>query len=274
MFNSSFYNFLLNSYYFSKNKLDNMIINYINKNIDKKQQIDKLKDIIIDIINNNVYKSVLNVFNYPYDFTDINTIKLDKKIKTFSLEDFINNQTSIELDYFILQFNNNKRSLHKENPLKILKSKIKINGKIYILSSVLYENNDLLKIQYKNIWDLTDNEYEIRQEYFILNNKRLQTKYIIDKFETHNGDDEYLKEDNYKHRIKFCLYEKYNQETDSNFIKTKRYSEIDKKYEYIHKIYNSNINKAKQQNTSIDYIKQHLLQPIIINDNNDNTSTI
>ena len=63
MFNSSFYNFLLNSYYFSKNKLDNMIINYINKNIDKKQQIDKLKDIIIDIINNNVYKSVLNVFN-------------------------------------------------------------------------------------------------------------------------------------------------------------------------------------------------------------------
>ena len=274
MFNSSFYNFLLNSYYFSKNKLDNMIINYINKNIDKKQQIDKLKDIIIDIINNNVYKSVLNVFNYPYDFTDINTIKLDKKIKTFSLEDFINNQTSIELDYFILQFNNIKKSLHKENPLKILKSKIKINGKIYILSSVLYENNDLLKIQYKNIWDLTDNEYEIRQEYFILNNKRLQTKCIIDKFETHNGDDEYLKEDNYKHRIKFCLYEKYNQETDSNFIKTKRYSEIDKKYEYIHKIYNSNINKAKQQNTSIDYIKQHLLQPIIITDNNDNTSTI
>lgn len=274
MFNSSFYNFLLNSYYFSKNKLDNIIIDYVNKNIDKKQQIDKLKDIIIDIINNNVYKSVLNVFNYPYDFTDINTIKLDKKIKTFSLEDFINNQTSIELDYFILQFNNIKKSLHKENPLKILKSKIKINGKIYILSSVLYENNDLLKIQYKNIWDLTDNEYEIRQEYFILNNKRLQTKYIIDKFETHNGDDEYLKEDNYKHRIKFCLYEKYNQETDSNFIKTKRYSEIDKKYEYIHKIYNSNINKAKQQNTSIDYIKQHLLQPIIITDNNDNTSTI
>ena len=69
------------------------------------------------------------------------------------------------------------------------------------------------------------------------------------------------------------MYEKYNQETDSNFIKTKRYSEIDKKYEYIHKIYNSNINKAKQQNTSIDYIKQHLLQPIIITDN-DNTSTI
>ena len=274
MFNSSFYNFLLNSYYFSKNKLDNIIIDYVNKNIDKKQQVDKLKDIIIDIINNNDYKNVLNVFNYPYDFTDINTIKLDKKIKTFSLEDFINNQTSIELDYFILQFNNIKKSLHKENPLKILKSKIKINGKIYILSSVLYENNDLLKIQYKNIWDLTDNEYEIRQEYFILNNKRLQTKYIIDKFETHNGDDEYLKEDNYKHRIKFCLYEKYNQETDSNFIKTKRYSEIDKKYEYIHKIYNSNINKAKQQNTSIDYIKQHLLQPIIITDNNDNTSTI
>ncbi len=274
MFNSSFYNFLLNSYYFSKNKLDNIIIDYVNKNIDKKQQVDKLKDIIIGIMNNNDYKSVLNVFNYPYDFTDINTIKLDKKIKTFSLEDFINNQTSIELDYFILQFNNNKKSLHKENPLKILKSKIKINGKIYILSSVLYENNDLLKIQYKNIWDLTDNEYEIRQEYFILNNKRLQTKYIIDKFETHNGDDEYLKEDNYKHRIKFCLYEKYNQETDSNFIKTKRYSEIDKKYEYIHKIYNSNINKAKQQNTSIDYIKQHLLQPIIINDNDDNTSTI
>ena len=274
MFNSSFYNFLLNSYYFSKNKLDNIIIDYVNKNIDKKQQIDKLKDIIIGIMNNNDYKSVLNVFNYPYDFTDINTIKLDKKIKTFSLEDFINNQTSIELDYFILQFNNNKRSLHKENPLKILKSKIKINGKIYILSSVLYENNDLLKIQYKNIWDLTDNEYEIKQEYFILNNKRLQTKHVIDKFETHNGDDEYLKEDNYKHRIKFCLYEKYNQETDSNFIKTKRYSEIDKKYEYIHKIYNSNINKAKQQNTSIDYIKQHLLQPIIINDNNDNTSTI
>ena len=274
MFNSSFYNFLLNSYYFSKNKLDNMIIDYVNKNIDKKQQVDKLKDIIIGIMNNNDYKSVLNVFNYPYDFTDINTIKLDKKIKTFSLEDFINNQTSNELDYFILQFNNNKKSLHKENPLKILKSKIKINGKIYILSSVLYENNDLLKIQYKNIWDLTDNEYEIRQEYFILNNKRLQTKYIIDKFETHNGDDEYLKEDNYKHRIKFCLYEKYNQETDSNFIKTKRYSEIDKKYDYIHKIYNSNINKAKQQNTSIDYIKQHLLQPIIINDNNDNTSTI
>ena len=244
MFNSSFYNFLLNSYYFSKNKLDNMIINYINKNIDKKQQIDKLKDIIIDIINNNVYKSVLNVFDYIYD-----------------------------LDYFILQFNNNKKSLHKENPLKILKSKIKINGNIYILSSVLYENNDLLKMQYKNIWDLKDNEYEIRQEYFILNNKRLQTNCIIDKFETHNGDDEYLKEDNYKHRIKFCLYEKYNQETDSNFIKTKRYSEIDKKYEYIHKIYNSNINKAKQQNTSIDYIKQHLLQPIIITDN-DNTSTI
>ena len=274
MFNSSFYNFLLNSYYFSKNKLDNIIIDYVNKNIDKKQQIDKLKNVIIDIMNNNDYKSVSNVLNYPYDFTDINTIKLDKKIKTFSLEDFINNQTSIELDYFILQFNNNKKSLHKENPLKILKSKIKINGKIYILSSVLYENNDLLKMQYKNIWDLTDNEYEIRQEYFILNNKRLQTKHVIDKFETHNGDDEYLKEDNYKHRIKFCLYEKYNQETDSNFIKTKRYSEIDKKYEYIHKIYNSNINKAKQQNTSIDYIKQHLLQPIIINDNNDNTSTI
>ena len=273
MFNSSFYNFLLNSYYFSKNKLDNLIIDFINKNVDKKQQIDKLKNVIIDIMNNNDYKSVLNEFNYPYDFTDINTIKLDKKIKTFSLEDFINNQTSIELNYFILHFNNTKQSLHKENPLKILKSKIKINGKIYILSSVLYVNNDLLKIQYKNIWDLTDNEYEIRQEYFILNNKRLQTKHVIDKFETHNGDDEYLKEDNYKHRIKYCLYEKYNQKTDNDFIKTKEYPEIDKKYEYIHKIYNSSINNVKNQNITLDYINKHLLQPIIVSDN-DNTSTL
>lgn len=262
-----FYNFLLNSYYFNKSKLDNLIIDYINKNVDKKQPLNNLKNIIIGIMNNNEYKNILNVFKYPFDFTDIYTIKLNKKIKTFSLEDFINTQSNFNLDYFILHFNNTRQSINKENPLKILKSKSKINNKIYILSSVLYENNDFLKIQYKNIWDLTDNEYEIKQEYFILNNKRLQTEYIVGKFETHDGDDEYLKEDNYNHRIKYCLYEKYDQKTDYGFIKTKKYPEIDKKYEYIHKIYNSNINNFKQKNnTNLDYIKEYLLQPINIKD--------
>ena len=80
MFNGSFYNFLLNSYYFSKNKLDNLIIDFINKNVDKKQQIDQLKNVIIDIMNNNDYKSVLNVFNYPYDFTDIKQM-IDERLK-------------------------------------------------------------------------------------------------------------------------------------------------------------------------------------------------
>ena len=93
MFNSSFYNFLLNSYYFSKNKLDNIIIDYVNKNIDKKQQVDKLKDIIIGIMNNNDYKSVLeknklliNLFGHalnqmfpPYIATNVKDIKKFKK---------------------------------------------------------------------------------------------------------------------------------------------------------------------------------------------------
>ena len=62
MFNSSFYNFLLNSYYFSKNKLNNIIIDYVNKNIDKKQQVDKLKDIIIGIMNNNIVNNNKVIF--------------------------------------------------------------------------------------------------------------------------------------------------------------------------------------------------------------------
>lgn len=273
--NNYFYSFLLNSYYFNKKRLDNLIINYVSKNIDKTQPIDNLKDDIFDLINNNKYKEVLNIFNYPFYYTDINTIKLDKKIKTFSLEQFINQQIIKDnnLDYFILLFDNTKKSKTKENPLKILKSKSKINDNIYILSSVLYENNDLLKIQYKNIWDLTDNEYEIRQEYFILNNKPLLPKCVIDNYEKHNGDDEYIKEDSYNHRIKYCLYEKYKQNIDTSFIPTLEYPNVDKKYNYIHKLYDTNISNVKYQTINTNYIKYHVLQPIEI-DENSNISTI
>lgn len=256
---SKFYNFLISSNYFNNKRLNLIIFNYINENIDKTLDNKKIKEKVEEIINNDEYVNSLNIFIYPYFFIDLKTIKSGKIYKTYKLEDFINNnkKDNKSLDYFILKFNNKKLSDYKENKLKILKSKVKINNTIYILSSALYENGDILKIQYKNIYDLTDEEYEIRQEYFILNNIKLSAKEIKDKYETHNGDDEYLKEDGYSHKILYCLYEKYEQNTEFDFIETFDYSEVDEKYEYIQQVYVNNLKKIK------DYDYNNIIREII-----------
>lgn len=259
---TKFYNFLLSSNYFNNERINEIIFKYINENIDKTLDNEKLKEKAEEMINKDEYINSLNIFNYPYYYIDIKTIKSSETYKTYNIEEFINNnKKDIKgLDYFILKFNNKKLSEYKENKLKILKSKVKINNSVYILSSALYENGDILKIQYKNIYDLTDEEYEIRQEYFILNNHKIPTVEIIDKYETHNGDDEYLKEDSYSHKILYCLYEKYEQNTDFDFIETFDYSEVDEKYEYIQKVYENNLKKVKDY--EYDNIIREIIKPL------------
>lgn len=274
---NNFVPFLKASNHFKDKNLEKKFFLFIKKNTRKDLTDKQIKKIVKTVINSKEFlisgfmKNLL-IIDYPFHYTDIKIKYMDKEIFLYSLDEHITslfkNKKKL-IDYFILKFDNKRESKFKENPLKILKSKIKYNGSIFMLTSVLYSNGDILKIQYKNIYDLTDDENEIRQEYFYLNNKIIKSKDILDNYEKHNGDDEYIRENDYNNRIIFCLYEKYDQNDKRyNFIEHNDYPEIDIKYKRIHEIYNTNLKLAKEKMKTTDnkkyleYVASHILKPV------------
>lgn len=264
---NTFIPFLQNSYVFKNEKLSKKIFLIIkDKNELKTENLsDQQKEkILMDFINSHDFTKNFNIIYYPFHYTDIKIKCVDQEINIYTLSsyfDSIYKNEKKDFNYFILKFDNSIESPFKKNPLKILKSKIKYNDSIYLLTSILYSTGDNLKIQYKNIWDLTDGEYEIRQEYFFLNGKPLLSKNILDTYEKHNGDDEYIRENDYDNRIVYCLYEKYNEKTDNDFVEKLEYPDVDKKYLRIHDVYEIGLEVAKDKKYDLNKIKDHLLAP-------------
>lgn len=258
LLNSYYFNDLLNQ---TKIKIDFLINMYKSINPEFYKDDNKTKEILFDLYkitpfydikhsdnpnilkffkslySNGITKNYITVFNNlenkekdnifilvcPFEFID----KVYKNQKNEFIE-FLYHYclNPVKFHYFILKFDNYPKSQNKFNNLKKLISKLKIKDKYYVLSSVLYESGDCLKIEYHNIYDKTDEEYEIRQSKFYLNNCLLSSNEILDNYESHIGDIEYIKEDNYFHRFKYCIYEEYND----NFIPTDEFKEVDEKY--------------------------------------------
>ena len=264
---NSFVQFLQNSYIFKNEKLGKKIYLLVKDKIELKQEnlTDQQKEKIIeDFINSEYFLKNFNIIYYPHYFIDIKRKCVTEEFIIYSLSDYFDSvfKEKKNFDYFILRFDNTQGYYQfKKNPLKLLKCKIRYNGSIYLLTSILYSSGDNLKIQYKNIWDLTDGEYEIRQEYFFLNGKPLLSKDILDTYEKHNGDDEYFRENDYDNRVAFCLYEKYNEDTDKDFVEKLDYPEVDEKYYWIHNKFRMYQDKVNEKEYDINKIREHLLAP-------------
>lgn len=262
---NKFVSFLRNSHIFENEKLDKKVYLIVKEKIEsEKIPEDRKREIVTNFINSGEIMKNFIIINYPFHYIDIKIKCVDKKYLIYSLSEYfdsIYNKEKKNFDYFILKFDNTRESQFKQNPLKILKSKIKYNGKVFLLTSVLYKSGDNLKIKYRNIWDLTDEEYEIRQEYFILNGKILSSKDVLDTYEKHNGDDEYIRENDYNNRIAYCLYEKYDEKTDQDFIKKEEIPEVDKKYSRFNDVYNIGIQIARENPFDLNKIIYHILKP-------------
>lgn len=193
----------------------------------KSLYINEITQKYISVFKNNNY-----IINCPFEIIEKVYKNINNEFVEYLNQNYLNNISDIQnIHYFILSFNNNLKSNNKFNQLKKLISKLKINNKIFVLTSIYYETNDYLKVEYNNIYDKTDKEYEIRQTKFYLNDVLLSSDEILNNYEEHNGDIEYIKENNYFHRFKYCIYEEYNDK----FIPIFEYKDIDLKYSWIGK---------------------------------------